>query len=164
MALNAYLRLTGAKQGEIKGSVVQKGQEGKIMVIAFEHGISTPGQGASSSRKAASSLPTGKCQHSAIAITKEIDQSTPLLLSALVNNEKITTWELQFWRPAETGSAVQFYTIKLTNAYIVSIQQEMLDNTYPENVPLKEREHVSFRYKKIEWTWVKGNISAMADW
>jgi type VI protein secretion system component Hcp len=30
MALNAYLKLRGQKQGEIKGSVTQKGREGKI--------------------------------------------------------------------------------------------------------------------------------------
>jgi type VI secretion system secreted protein Hcp len=33
MALNAYLKLRGQKQGEIKGSVTQKGREGKILVI-----------------------------------------------------------------------------------------------------------------------------------
>ncbi len=37
MALNAYLKLTGQKQGDIKGSVTQKGREGKIMVIAASH-------------------------------------------------------------------------------------------------------------------------------
>ncbi len=163
MALNAYLRLKGAKQGDIKGSATQKGQEGKIMVIAFEHGISVPEQGASSRNSTSGSL-RGKCQHSAITITKEIDQSTPLLLNALVNNEKITMWELQFWRPEAAGAESQFYTIKITDAHIVRIRQEMLDNTYPENVQLKERESVSFRYKKIDWTWVKGGITAMTDW
>ncbi len=34
MALNAYLKLKGQKQGEIKGSVIQKGRENKIQVIA----------------------------------------------------------------------------------------------------------------------------------
>ena len=33
-ALNAYLKLKGQKQGEIKGSVTQKGREGAIAVIA----------------------------------------------------------------------------------------------------------------------------------
>ena len=32
MALNGYLSLTGQKQGDIKGSVTQKGRENKIMV------------------------------------------------------------------------------------------------------------------------------------
>ncbi|HRI69004.1 MAG TPA: type VI secretion system tube protein Hcp, partial [Polyangium sp.] len=42
MALNAYLRLKGQKQGEIKGSVTQKGREGSIMVIAVSHEIISP--------------------------------------------------------------------------------------------------------------------------
>jgi hypothetical protein len=29
MALNAYLKLTGQKQGDVKGSVTQTGREGK---------------------------------------------------------------------------------------------------------------------------------------
>ena len=36
MALNAYLHIKGQKSGDIKGSVIQKGQEGKIMVIAAD--------------------------------------------------------------------------------------------------------------------------------
>jgi len=35
-ALNAYLQLSAKKLGEIKGSVTQKGREGKIMVIAVQ--------------------------------------------------------------------------------------------------------------------------------
>ena len=32
-------------------------------------------------------------------ITKELDKATPLLYNALVNNENISEWQLQFWRP-----------------------------------------------------------------
>ncbi|HVK67514.1 MAG TPA: type VI secretion system tube protein Hcp, partial [Polyangium sp.] len=42
MALNAYLRLKGQKQGEIKGSVTQKGRENSIMIIAVSHEIMSP--------------------------------------------------------------------------------------------------------------------------
>jgi type VI secretion system secreted protein Hcp len=52
MALNAYLRLKGQKQGEIKGSVTQKGREGKILVIGAEHEVLSP-------RDASSGLATG---------------------------------------------------------------------------------------------------------
>ena len=71
MALNAYLKLTGQKQSDIKGSVTQKGREGKIMVIAASHEII-------SSRDAASELATGKRQHKPFTITKELDKSTPI--------------------------------------------------------------------------------------
>ena len=88
MALNAYLKLKGQIQGDIKGSVIQKGREGKIMVIAVSHENFAP-------RDAASGLATGIRQHKPFVITKEIDKSSPLFYRALVNNENITTWELQ---------------------------------------------------------------------
>ena len=85
MALNAYLRLKGAKQGVIQGSSTQRGQEGKIVVVASNHEIIVP-------RDAATGLATGKRQHAPIIITKEIDKASPLLYTALVTNEQITEW------------------------------------------------------------------------
>ncbi len=157
MALNAYLRLTGETQADILGSVTQAGREDSIMVIGCSNEVVSP-------RDAASGLPTGKRQHKPLVITKEIDKSTPLLYYSLINNENITAWELQFWQPSSAGPEVQFYTIKLTNASIAGIRGEMLNNKYPENMPHKEREHVSFVYQKIEWTWMDGGISAEDDW
>ena len=157
MALNAYLKLKGATQGDIKGSVTQKGREDSIMVIAVNHQVLSP-------RDSASGLPTGKRQHKPFTITKEVDKSSPLLYNALVNNENITEWKLQFWQPSAAGKEQQHYTIELTNASIAAIQLEMLNNKYPENMQHKEREHVSFCYQKIVWTWMDGGITAEDDW
>jgi type VI secretion system secreted protein Hcp len=157
MALNAYLKLKGQQQGDIKGSVTQKGRENSIMVIAVEHEIISP-------RDAASGLPTGKRHHKPLTITKEVDKSSPLLYNVLVNNENITNWELQFWQPSSSGKEHQHYTIKLTNAQVAGIKLEMLNNKYPENMQHKEREHISFTYQKIEWTWMDGGITAEDDW
>lgn len=157
MALNAYLKLTGETQGEIKGSVTQTGREDSIQVIAYNHEIKSP-------RDAASGLPTGKRQHGPLTITKEIDKSTPLLLSAMINNENISQLELRFWQPSKTGKEVQFYTIEMVNASISNIEGEMLNNKYPENMQHKEREHVSFCYQKIIWTIEDGGITTEDDW
>lgn len=163
MALNAYLRLKGQKQGEIKGSVTQKGREGSIMVIAVDHSIMSP-------RDPASGLPTGKRMHKQFVVTKEIDKSSPLLYSMLVNNENIPTWELQHWTP-QVGGAVggggtekQHYTVKLTNANVASIDSQMLNNKNPELMRYAECERVAFTYQKISWTWTDGGITAEDDW
>lgn len=163
MALNAYLKLKGQKTGDIKGSVTQKGREGKIMVIAVSHAIVSP-------RDPASGLPTGKRQHKPLVITKELDMSSPLLWNVLVTNENIPEWELQFWTP-QVGGAVggggtekQHFTIKLTNANIASIDFRMLNNKNPELMRYAEYEEVAFTYQKIEWIWVQGGITAMDDW
>ena len=162
MALQAYLNLKGQRQGEIKGSVTQKGREGKIMVIAVSHEIVSP-------RDAASGLPTGKRMHKPFVITKELDKASPLLYNILTMNENIPEWELQFWTPqlkaaAGTGTEIQHYTIKLTNANIASIQFKMANNKHPDLMKFAEYEEVAFTYQKIEWIWTDGGITAMDDW
>jgi len=42
MALAAYLSIVAERQGQIRGSVLQKGREGKILVIATHHEIVAP--------------------------------------------------------------------------------------------------------------------------
>ena len=162
MALNAYLTLKGQKQGEIKGSVTQKGREGSLMIIAVSHEIISP-------RDAASGLPTGKRMHKPFVITKELDKSSPLLYNALVNNENISTWVLKFWTPqikATTGGGteVQHYTVTLTNANIASISFRLANNKHPDLMKFAEYEEVAFTYQKINWTWNDGGISAEDDW
>ena len=157
MALNSYLSLKGQKQGDIKGGVTQKGREGKILVIAFSHDIVSP-------RDASSGLPTGKRMHKPFVITKEIDRSSPLLYSALVNNENLVQWQLQCFAQKTGGVEINTYTVKLTNAQIVEVKSMMLNNKMPENVKLPMMEEVSFVYQKIEWTWVDGGITAQDDW
>lgn len=156
MALNAYLRLAGSSQGEIKGSVTMRGKAGSIMVIAADHEVVMP-------RDAASGIASGKRQHKPLVITKEVDKSSPLLMNALIRNEVISKWRLQFYQPSISGTETHFYTIELVNASIEGIHFEMLNNKYPENMQHKEREHVSFRYEKIIWTFENGGITAQDD-
>ena len=157
MALNAYLKMKGQKSGEIKGSITQKGREGKIAVIAVSHDIVSP-------RDAASGLPTGKRMHKPFVITKELDKSTPLLYNILVNNENVPEWELQFWQPSQTGAEKQHFTVKLLNANIASIAFRLANNKHPDLMKFAEYEEIAFTYQKIEWTWMDGGITAMDDW
>jgi type VI secretion system secreted protein Hcp len=162
MALDAFLKLKGQKSGEIKGSVTQKGRENKIRVIAVSHEIVSP-------RDAASGLPTGKRMHKPFVITKELDKASPLLYNILTTNENIPEWELMFFTPqlratGGTGTEVQNYTVKLTNANIASISFRMANNKHPELMKFAEYEEIAFTYQKIEWLWVEGGIMATDDW
>ena len=89
-------------------------------------------------------MATGKREHKPIVILKEIDRSSPLLWSALVNNENLTTWQLTFWAPGGTGVEQQIYRIELVNASIASMRQSMRDNELQENVSLPLREELTF--------------------
>jgi type VI secretion system secreted protein Hcp len=157
MALNAYLKLKGARQGDIKGSVTQKGRENSILIVATDHLILSP-------RDAATGQATGKRQHQPIVFTKEIDAATPLLHEAMVSNEIIREAGLDFWRPEATGREVLFYRVLLTDAYITSIKLEMLNTQYPENVRIPVREKIALVYRKISWIWTDGGVTAEDDW
>jgi len=157
MALNAYLTAKGNKQGNIEGSVTQKGREKSVMVIAFSHEIVSP-------RDPASGLPTGKRMHKPLTITKEVDRSTPLFYNALVNNESLTDVKIKFWRPSATGAETQFYTIELTNATVASMATRMLNNKHPDLMKYAEFDEISFTYQKITWTITDGGVTAMDDW
>ena len=162
MALNAYLRLKGQKQGEIKGSVTQKGRENSIMVIAVSHEIVSP-------RDPASGLPTGKRMHKPFVITKELDKASPLLYAALVNNENIPSWELKFYTPQVkaqqgVGTEVNHFVVSLLNANIASINFRMPNNRNPDLMKYAEYEEVAFTYQKVIWTWNEGGVTAEDDW
>ena len=157
MALNAYLTLTGETNGKVEGSCTQSGREGLMEIYGFSHEVIAP-------RDAASGLPTGKRQHKPISVTKPIDKATPTLLTLLTNNENITEWKIDFWRPSRSGKEEQFYSIELVNASVAGVRAEQLNNKYEENMKHEVREHIQFTYQKVIWTWNDGGITAEDDW
>ena len=133
------------------------------MVIAVSHEIISP-------RDEETGQPSGKRMHKPFVITKQLDKSSPLLYTALVNNENIVTWELQFWTPAmgaggaAGGTEKQHYTVQLSNARITGIRFVMPNNKIPDLAKLTEYEEVEFVYESIEWSWTDGGITAADKW
>ena len=157
MALNAYLSIVAQRQGPIRGSVIQKGREGKILVMGAMHEIVAP-------RDPASGIPTGKRAHKPFTILKELDRSTPYLFNILTNNENISSAEIQFWQPSPMGVERQHYTVRFVNANIASIHFKMPNNRLVKLARLTEYEEVAFTYQRIEWIWNDGNLSSVDDW
>ncbi len=162
-ALNAYMSIKGQKQGVIVGGVTQKGRDGKIMVIAYNHEVASP-------RDAASGLPTGKVQHKPLEVTVEWDIATPKLYTALLTNETLPEVTIDFWTPqlmsavGGTGAEVQYMTVKLTNASIAYIRSRMLNNKNPELTRYKEFAEIGFTYQKIEITNKTNGTTATGSW
>jgi type VI secretion system secreted protein Hcp len=160
VALNAYLRLKGQSLGNITGSVTRKGLEGWIAVLAASHDISSPHDGATGQV-------TGQRIHTPFVITKEVDQASPRLYSALASNELITEWELRFFRRQKMLGAtgdVNHYRVTLTNASLVSISLRMANDTNARPARLAEHELVAFTYQQIDWTWALGGVTATDTW
>ena len=156
-ALNSYLTVRGQKQGAIRGSVLQKGREGQILVSSFSWEIKAPVD-------AASGLATGKRQHKPFTFTKEVDASTPHLFTALTTNENLPEMTFKLWRPSPGGVEQQYLTYKFTNARIVDIATDMASTLDPSSTKLPVLERVSLVYQKVEMTWVDGGVTFADDW
>lgn len=150
-ALNAYMSVKGQKQGLIKGGVIQKGREGKILVIAASHEVSSP-------RNPTTGQVTDKRSHKPFTVTIEWDRALPNLYHALFTNELLTDVTIDFYTPntigtaGGTGQEVNYTTVKLTNATIASIHSRMPNNKMPEFARLKEYAEITFVYQKVEYT------------
>jgi type VI secretion system secreted protein Hcp len=157
--LNAYMTVRGQHQGEIKGSAVQKGREGKIVVIAVDHSLVAP-------TDAASGMATGRLQHKPLLISKEVDRASIGLHNALINNERLSEVSLQFWQPQMRGglggSEAMYYSITLKNARVVSLRHVMPNNRDPALATRAAYEEVGLLYENITWTWSDGGMSASA--
>lgn len=145
-ALNAYLELSGETQGKIAGSSSHEGREGLIEIYGFSHEVVSP-------RDAASGLPTGKRQHRPVVVTVAVDSASSALHSALNDDENITEWRIDFWRPSRSGQEQNYYTVVLTNAHIDAIRTEMVPTETGHDV----RAHIAFDYEEIEThSWGEG--------
>lgn len=147
---NAYLTAQGHEQGTIKGDVTAKGREGAIALTTLAHELVSP-------RDPASGLPTGRLQHKPIVISKVIDQTSPLFLAALVNNETLTSVRIEYWRPEAEASAPYFIVV-LTNAGVSDIAFAASADGQSES------EQIAFVYQKIVWTYPGTGAFVESDW
>jgi type VI secretion system secreted protein Hcp len=156
MGTAAFLKCVGQQQGAFDGPVTTKGYEKSVEVDVASHAIVSP-------RDAASGLPTGKRQHKPFTITKPVDKTSPLFYKALISNETLTSCTIKFVQPSDHGTLDNYYTVKLTNASLASLEFTKGDARGGAG-RLGEYEEVSFTYQKIEWTITDGGITAQDDW
>ena len=153
MAITAFMKVTGVKQGQITGDAAEKTHARQIQVTEFSYGVSTP-------RDAVSGLPTGKRQHRAVLVTTPTGSHTPKLFQAIVTNEALTAVEIDVYMPAKTGVEALALSIKLTNAMIS--QFDLNDTGVAAAEALSD--HYALTFQKIELTWAAGAVTASDDW
>lgn len=157
MALTAYMKVEGKTQGEIKGDCPQGGdKKDKITVYALEHLVEIP-------KDTHTGLPTGQRIHHPLSITKHLDQASPKLYKACCTGEQCTV-TIDHYRIAATGLEEKYYTIKMEDAIVVSMNKYTPLTFLPDNKPYHDMETVSFTYSKITWTYNDGNIEYVDDW
>ena len=81
-SVEAFLKISGKKQGPLNSESDVPGHVGEIRVLAWS-------LGASLSIDAVTKLQSGRRSWTDLTFTKHVDRTTPLLYLALVNNDEI---------------------------------------------------------------------------
>ncbi len=118
------------------------------MVLSYTHNLSNIGN-------------VSRATHQPIAITKNVDKSSPLLAQALANREVIDC-TLDFFRLSAHGSQEKFYTVKITGGMVVDLTFDI-----PHTLMQSEadpQEHIAIRYRDITWTHHVARTSGYAFW
>jgi type VI secretion system secreted protein Hcp len=161
LATPAYLRL------EIAGSVVEGSspvttmdREGTIECHSFTHSVNF----LHAERGFAA-----KRHHEVVAIKKQIDRSSPLLIKALCEGSVVSRADFRFYHPepvdghgeeaSDPRREQHCYTVSLRGGSIVSVAQLSEDALGGgDNGALPAMEEVHFTFKHISWKWEDGGV------
>jgi type VI secretion system secreted protein Hcp len=143
MALQGFIVVTGAKQGQFKGESTDPAQSGQIPIFGLQNNVSFP-------TDPATGAISGTIQHTPIVITKTWGAASPQFLQALFTNEVLTSVSMTFSQPAAAGKDETFFTINMVNAAVSGVRQ------YVGGVPAltdaaNALEDISLTYQKIEF-------------
>ena len=157
MALTAYMKVKGKKQGDIKGDCPQGGdKKDTILLYQVDHNVEIP-------KDTHTGLPTGQRIHHPLTVTKHKDQATPKLFQATCTGEQCDV-TLDYYRIKADGMEEKYFTIKLEEAIVVNMREYTPMTFLPDNKPFMDMEEVSFTYSKITWTYNDGNVEHADDW
>ncbi|KAK6533684.1 hypothetical protein TWF694_002616 [Orbilia ellipsospora] len=113
LTIRYLLQITGSKQGNIlKGTL--KGFETSSPARGLNLTISSP-------LNAATGQSTGKRNYAPIVVSRDIDDSSPRVIRALVTNEKLTTIKLTVQSVSTTGVGTTLRTYTFTNAQLLGV-------------------------------------------
>lgn len=154
---SVFMTMTGQSQGRIDGEITQVGREKQHRLLAYSHEIVSP-------RDPASGQATGKRQHQPFRIVKLINQGSPMLLTAMKNNEALTEVVVDIWTPSATGREEKLFTYTLKNARIVSLRPWMPNKSDTSAQPYPPAEEIAFVYESIKITFHNGGIESTDDW
>ncbi|PLR37913.1 type VI secretion system tube protein Hcp [Chimaeribacter californicus] len=157
MAIPVYMYLKDDANNLIKGGVDIYGRENSVEVLGFHHSVDMPTDDHTGRI-------SGKCKHLPFLIEKEIDCATPYLYKAMTSGQTLNSVELKHYRINDAGQEEEYYTVLLEKAKVVNVFPIMHDIKDVTKEKFNHLELVEFRYEKITWHYLDGNIIHSNSW
>ena len=162
MALQAWMAITGTKQGPFKGETTNPVRKNKWMpLLRFTCGVSSP-------HDLTTGMPSGKRQWSQVGVLKQWGAASPQILTALATNEMLATVDFEFERQNADGTTTVYQTITLVNASMTSVSESNSDANTPQppstEINLSMVEEIQFTFQMIEISNQDGSTSFNDNW
>jgi type VI secretion system secreted protein Hcp len=157
MASPAYMTILDEKGQKIKGSVKIKGREECIEIYGFNHEVRIPTDNDTGAL-------TATRKHGNFSIIKEYCAATPVLNKACTSGQTLKELNLAWYRIDEDGKEQEYFRHTLYDVKVVNVKSIIDDVKDKTKEHIGHREEVSFRYRKIKWTYLDGNIETSDEW
>lgn len=153
MSTPAHLWLDDENGSPIVGSCQMPLRLGSIELKSFSHGVTIPVD------------PnwvklTGTRVHNPITITKEFDQTTPLLYRAVCEGRTMKKGIIRMYRILESGVETEYFNITLENVKFTTVAPYLA----PNGMSSTHLETLELRYEAITWKYTDGNIIYRDTW
>lgn len=99
-----------------------------MTVLQYQHELSSP-------RDPATGQATGKRRHLPVHMVHEVNEWSPFLLRALVNNELFSSALVEFF-DGDSADASKVYEVRLTHAVVTSLRKFMEDHRLMEEIQM----------------------------
>ncbi|CAH3526918.1 Hcp family type VI secretion system effector [Enterobacter asburiae] len=153
MSNPAYLWLTDASGSPVVGGSMVSGRLGAIELKAVAHHLTIPVSGNTGRL-------TGTRVHTPIAVQKEFDKTTPILIKALCENQTLKSATIKMYQIDDAGIEREYFNIILENVKITGITP----NLFPGSGTGTHTETIELRYEAITWKHCDGNIVYRDAW
>ncbi len=157
MANPAYMAIIDDKGNQIKGTCKVLGREDRIEVYQFKHEVRIP------TDKDTGAL-TATRKHENFVVTKDYCPASPVLYKACASGKTLNSLMLSWYKVDDTGKEVEYFRHTLEGVKVVSVNAKVEDVKDKQNEYIGHREEVAFRYQKIKWTYLDGNIETEDEW
>ena len=157
MAIPAYMWLKDDKGNTIESNVKVAGREGSAEVLGFRHTIYIPAD-------SDTGVLMGTRKHEPFVVTKTFCSASPILYKACCSGKTLSEVVVKWYRIREIGSEEEYFRHTLSHARVVTVRPIVKNIKDKHNQLLGHLEEIHFRYERIQWSYLDGNINTFDQW
>jgi type VI secretion system secreted protein Hcp len=144
---NIYLEIKGP---DVKGEATTEQGKDKIELLSWSQSLSMPMH----SRRSSESVKHGRADFTDFTVSKYLDKTSPILLQATAGGTNYKTMTVSIFKEAkDTGKAIEYYTVDLSEVVISSMSIGHGGGDTPV-------ETLTFNFDKIKWTYTAEKSSS----